>query len=96
MVLAADWALAADGARDSAGTAPTAATETAAPLVELGRRCAAALELEILQVACAESVTGPTVLRADAAPDLAAWDAPAAGAVAEALSRRLAALAVSS
>jgi hypothetical protein len=89
------WAQAADWAWCPARTEPTVATEAAAPLAELGRRCAAALELEILQVACVENATGPAVLRADAAPDLAAWDAQAAGAVAAALARRLAALAAS-
>jgi hypothetical protein len=89
------WAQAADWVRTPARTAPEVATEAAAPLADLGRRCAAVLELEILQVACVESATGPAVLRADAAPDLAAWDVQAAGAVAAALARRLAALAAS-
>lgn len=89
------WPHAADWTQPPAHIAPVVATDAAAPLAELGRRCVAVLELEILQVACVESATGPAVLRAAAAPDLAAWEAQAAGCVTAALARRLTVLAAS-
>lgn len=69
--------------------APAAAGDLAEPAC----RGARALDLEILQVALAGGMPAAAILEADAAPDLAAWDALAAGAVAAALAERLAALA---
>lgn len=89
------WTQAADWTQAAAPARPVDPAEIVAPMAGLGRRCAAVLELEILQVACLEGGMEPAVLLADAAPDLAAWDVPAAGVVAAALARRLAALAAS-
>ncbi len=103
---AADWTRSNERPQAATLARFVESTEVSAPLVALGRRCAAVLELEILQVACLEGgqepAVLPAVLLADAAPDLAAWDVPAAGhkaaaqdVVAIAIARRLAALAAS-
>jgi hypothetical protein len=99
---AADWARSNERRQAATLARFVESTEMSAPPAALGRRCAAVLELEILQVACLEGGQEPAVLLADAAPDLAAWDVPAAGhhaaaqdVVAIAIARRLAALAAS-
>lgn len=79
---AAAWAGGAPGAR-------LALDGVAAPLRTRAEEAAAALHVDIVQVA----FTTDAILRADTAPDLLAWDNLTDHAVAAALARRLAALA---
>lgn len=83
----------ADGLTWAAASQAPVGADAGGDLMDLGRRVITVLGLEVTQVTCAGTMEGPVVLRANAAPRLAAWDDLLNGAVATALARRLADLA---